>query len=138
MGSAGDETDHRRVLGTVNERLVRLEARKNELVTSMNFAPVPPNVEVHPNLPHLYRRKVEQLSVLLEDEDHRAEAMGAIRSLITQIDVHPGNRRGHCHLELVGSLAGILTFATQKNTASEGGTSLLVAGAGFELATFRL
>jgi site-specific DNA recombinase len=99
---------------SVRTELVRLEARKNDLVTSMNFAPVPHNVEVHPNLPHLYRQKVEQPSVLLEDEDHRAEAMGAIRSLITRIDVHPSNRRGHCHLELVGSLAGILTFATQK------------------------
>ena len=125
-------------LESVRSELARLEARKTELVTSMDVASIPPNIEVHPNLPLLYRRKVEELSVLLEDEDHRAEAMDVIRSLITRIDVYPGKRRGHCYLELVGALAGILTLATNKKTTPEGGTSLLVAGVGFEPTTFRL
>ena len=70
-----------------------------------------------------------QLALLLEDEDLRFEAMDAVRSLIDHIEVHPGNKRGKCSLVLVGALAGILAFATNKNTTREGGTNLLVAGA---------
>ena len=89
-------------------------------------------------MPKLYRRKVGQLVLLLEDHDLRFEAMEAIRSLIDHIEVHPGNKRGDCSLVLVGALAGILAFATNKNTTHEGGTFLLVAGVGFEPTTFRL
>lgn len=40
--------------------------------------------------------------------------MDVIRSLVARIGVYPSEQRGHCHLELVGALAGILTLATNK------------------------
>jgi site-specific DNA recombinase len=99
---------------------------------------MPEVISIHPNLPELYRRKVSDLTSLLEDETSKPEAMDIIRSLIERIDVHPGPKRGQSKLTLVGALAGILAFATNKNTAPEGGTFLLVAGVGFEPTTFRL
>ena len=109
--------------------LNRLETRKAELQSQTSASPIPSNIEIHPNLPELYHRKVGDLALLLEDGDLRFEAMEAIRSLIDHIDVHPGNKRGECSLTLVGALAGILTFASNKNTTREDGTNLLVAGA---------
>ena len=123
---------------SVRAELRRLEGRKAELQAQLSVSPIPSNVEIHPNLPKLYRRKVGQLAGLLEDEDLRLEAMDAIRSLIDHIEVHAGNKRGKCSLVLVGALAGILAFATNKNTNREAGTNLLVAGVGFEPTTFRL
>ena len=49
--------------------------------------------------------------------------------------------RGHCEVTIVGALAQILAFAQQKTTTAStrgGGTSLMVAGVGFEPTTFRL
>ena len=67
--------------------------------------------------------------------------MDIIRSLIDRIKVAEGEERGKPDVILVGALAAILAF-TQKNTAAliseNGGRALLVAGAGFEPATFRL
>ena len=123
---------------SVRAELHRLEGRKAELQTQLSGSPIPSNVEIHPNLPKLYHRKVGQLALLLEDDNLRPQAMEAIRSLIDRIEVHPGAKRGECSLTLVGALAGILSFATNKNTTREGGTNLLVAGVGFEPTTFRL
>ena len=122
----------------MRDELERLEARKRELVAQAQSQPDLTSLSIHPNLPALYRRKVEQLSTLLEDETARPQAMEIIRTLIERIEVHPGNKRGQCELVLVGALAGILSFATNKNTTPEGGTNLLVAGVGFEPTTFRL
>ena len=89
--------------------------------------------------------------------------MEAIRSLVDRIEVGPPEgERAPCTVTLVGALASVLAFvseqegaaATQKaSTASSAaprkpkslpfpggfrGTSLVVAGAGFEPAAFRL
>jgi site-specific DNA recombinase len=123
---------------SVRAELHRLEGHKAELQSQLSVSPIPLNVEIHPSLPELYHRKICQLARLLEDEDLRFEAMDAVRSLIDHIEVHPGNKRGECGLILVGALAGILSFATNKYTTRKGGTNLLVAGVGFEPTTFRL
>ena len=102
----------------------------------------PPKLALHPNLPELYRRKVTQLQGLLTDEQARGEATDIIHSLVDRVEVHAGERRGETQVNLVGALAQILDFAsTQSKTAASGGDGgrvLLVAGAGFEPATFRL
>jgi hypothetical protein len=60
------------------------------------------------------------------------------------MDITPGEKRGQPQVELVGGLAAILEFSVskQQKTAipsdSGFGRVLLVAGAGFEPATFRL
>ncbi|MCZ6679109.1 MAG: recombinase family protein [Candidatus Poribacteria bacterium] len=123
---------------SVRAELHRLEGHKAKLQAQLITHPIASNVVIHPSLPELYHRKVGQLARLLEDEDLRLEAMDAVRSLIDHIGVHPGNKRGECGLTLVGALAGILSFATNKYTTRKGGTNLLVAGVGFEPTTFRL
>ena len=67
------------------------------------------------------------------DEATRPQAVDVIRSLINRIEVHPGQKRGHCEIVVVGGLAQILAFARQKTTAAsssgDDGTFLMVAGA---------
>ena len=97
----------------------------------------------HPNLPALYRRKVEQLEQVLEGPD-KSEAMELIRSMIERVDLHP--REGGTGLDAVlyGDLAAILAACAgaQKVNAPDqkasGRQLSVVAGTGFEPVTFRL
>ena len=65
--------------------------------------------------------------------------------MIEHIEVHAGAERGKPDVILVGALAQILAFTqhnkqtkTAASGAGDGGRVLMVAGAGFEPATFRL
>jgi site-specific DNA recombinase len=92
-------------------------------------------------LPELYRKKVAKLQQALEHEATRPQVVGTIHSLVDRNEVLPGRARGRCEVTMVGALAQILAFAHQKTTAAftrGGGTSLMVAGVGFEPTTFRL
>ena len=70
------------------------------------------------------------------------QATEIIRSLIEKIVVSPTGQRGKSDVVLHGALASILVYANdtaQSGVMSSGvGRVLLVAGAGFEPATFRL
>jgi hypothetical protein len=116
--------------GCVREQLCQLEARKRELSVELERSKAD-EIAIHPNLPDLYRRKIAELQQVLSDETTRPEAVAIVRSLIGQIEVHPGRKRGHCELVIVGAFAQILAFAQKKRTAGpsrDGGTSLMVAG----------
>jgi site-specific DNA recombinase len=98
-------------------------------------------IEFHPNMAELYAKKVTELQSLLDDETNRLEAMETIRPMIERIEVSKGVERGIVEVVLVGALAEIMAFMQQNNTAAsvrDGGRVLMVAGAGFEPATFRL
>ena len=83
----------------------------------------------------LLRRRVEQLSNLISDENTQQEAADIIRSLIDKIEITPSKKRGHPCVELVGGLAAILGLAIseQQKTAIQEDSGvrrvLLVAGA---------
>jgi hypothetical protein len=119
--------------GSVRDKLRELERRRTELVAELAARQGDRSIEIHPNLPDLYRRKVTDLRQLLEDETTRPQAVETIRSLIERIEISPGERRGNCEVVIVGALAQILAVAQQHTGASkrQTGTSLLVAGAGF-------
>ncbi|MBL4871942.1 MAG: recombinase family protein [Rhodobacteraceae bacterium] len=123
---------------SVRSELAKLEEHKAHILSQKARLAVSPVVAFHPNYADLYHRKIKELGQLLSDEDSRHEAMVAIRSLVDRIEVRASAKRGKCDLILVGALAGILAFASNKNTTREGGTNLLVAGVGFEPTTFRL
>ncbi len=128
--------------GLVRDQLQDLEARKRVIEAGLKHGHKEVTIDVHPNLAELCRRKVRELQTLLDDETARPQAMEIIRSLIERIDVHPAKVRGQCDVVMVGALAQIMAFTPNKmNAASssgDGGTFLMVAGAGFEPATFRL
>ena len=97
------------------------------------------------NIGKLYRRRVECLSNLIFNENTQQEAADIIRSLIDRIEITPSEKRGQPCVELVGGLAAILlelVVSEQQKTAIQEDSgvakNLLVAGAGFEPATFRL
>ena len=129
--------------GSIRAKLKELEARKRDLERQLSQVDPTPTIEIHPNLGELYRRKVQDLGVLLTNEASRPQAMEIIRSLVQRIEVAPGATRGKAQLTLYGALASIFDFAVGgQNTkaTADGGLCrvLLVAGAGFEPAAFRL
>jgi site-specific DNA recombinase len=127
--------------GSVRDQLRKLEDRKRELGSELEASQHTGQVELHPNLADLYRRKVTELKNILNDETTRAQAVDIIRSLIDHIEIIPGQKRGQCEIVVVGALAQFLAFAQQKTTvgsSGDDGTFLMVAGVGFEPTTFRL
>ncbi len=105
---------------------IELEA-KTEKATPTNV------IEFHPQLPTLYERKVKSLrDALSQGESARAEAIGALRAMITDITVKPGPKKGDVVLELHGSIPAVLAFASSKEGSNHDHTVLMVAAEGFE------
>ena len=125
------------------DRLRNLEAQEEGLRERVSTAPVD-LPDLHPNVAGIYRRKVERLAEALGRPQERDEAAEAIRALIERITLTPGPRRGEIAATLRGDLATILEWAgrtSQKNKTDIPGLGVsvsVVAGAGFEPATFRL
>ena len=134
-----------------------IERRREALLAEVAAAGVAEPVPVlQPNLPALYRRRVEALEEALQDEATALMAADALRSLIDAILVIPGERRGEVSLSLRGDLAAFLQAAeaeqpeawNQKTPGRAGATrgsgfggevlGTLDAGTGFEPVTFRL
>ena len=109
------------------------------LQAKLDSADEPPPL-LHPGMADLYRQKITALAQALEDPETRTEASGAIRGLIDAIVLTPN--QGELQIELKGNLAAMLSAATNaKRSPETGDLSLqvvMVAGAGFEPATFGL
>ena len=121
----------------VKDEMGDLERQRLELQSAIDAAPAP-QLRLHPNLAHVYREKVENLAEALNDGATRAEASEAIRGLIEEVRLVPEN--GRLHIELHGELAALLALGQEKHRR-RGASAVqltLVAGAGFEPATFRL
>jgi site-specific DNA recombinase len=124
----------------VKNDLARIAARREELEAILEGKTEEP-VLLHPNMAAHYRAQVSRLAEALNAEENRAEAADLLRSLIERIELRP--KEGRLEIDLKGDLAGILTLAANKNRPlDESDLSVLqvkvVAGAGFEPATFRL
>ncbi len=105
-----------------------------------------------PTIAGLYRAKVERLAEALQHPEERAAATQAIRDIVDKITLTPGPRRGQIDATLHGDLGTILDWAAEKrqelaenralkhqtDTSLMGVSVSVVAGAGFEPATFRL
>ena len=94
---------------SMKDRMAALEAEKAQIVAEIAARPDTTPVALHPNLPVLYRRKVEELERLLADAELGVEAMEAIRSTITRIVLTPRAEGGMDAL-LEGDLARILAI----------------------------
>ena len=94
-----------------------------------------------------YRHQVENLRNALDSQNGRGEAAEHLRGLIDKIVLTPEEGRADLRIDLYGDLAGILSIAGRKRAQSGGRADeslemankiALVAGAGFEPATFGL
>ena len=123
----------------LKDRMADLQNRKDALLKQLEVADEPPPL-LHPSMADLYRSKVEELASALQREDTRLEASEMLRGLIDSIVLIPDE--GQLRIELRGNLAAMLTAAQQTKRSPETGDLLvpvqLVAGAGFEPATFGL
>ena len=116
-----------------------LDARRKALQAKLETADEPPPL-LHPEMADLYRKKVTTLAEALERPETRTEATEALRGLIDAIVMTPD--QGELTIELKGNLAAMLGATVQSKRATETEALSLqvsmVAGAGFEPATFGL
>ena len=133
---------------SMKEKMDVLEARKAELTSLLVDAPQD-TPEILPSAAAIYAREVARLTAALNRAEERQQAAEALRVLIERIVLTPGPERGELYATLHGELATILewtewqairkTSKTTKPAAGATGLSVsVVAGAGFEPATFRL
>ena len=114
---------------------------QDELVERLAAAPagLP---DIHPNIADLYRHKVVRLAEALDHLEDRNAAAAAIRGLIGRIVLTPGPKWAEMDAVLHGDLGTILEWTGGR----DGKTDIpmremsvsVVAGPGFEPATFRL
>ena len=127
------------VLRSIKDELTNLEGRRTELKRRLEEPEAHPLL--HPSMSDLYREKVADLcSALQGDEPSRVGARERLRGLIDEILLEP--KGDHLGIVLKGNLAGMLRLAQNNKRPSETDDLLdqiqLVAGAGFEPATFGL
>ena len=127
----------------VKDRMWELEHRKEELdrlINTTNEAPA----YIHPNMGKRYREQVTELVATLNDDNRRTEAANMLRGLIDKIVLSPDKDSDKgVVIDLQGALAGILSLCSDGKNAGKVNKAdiqqvVLVAGAGFEPATFRL
>ena len=104
-------------------------------------------VRLHPGIANSWARRIAELRHFLEQEDTRTEATEIIRSLIERVTVHQ-RQDGTTEIELEGELTRMLEVSLDAEGVSkhkkttladaERRSVLVVAGAGFEPAAFRL
>ena len=81
-------------MDTVRKTLAQLEISKATILASLEQVAPPVKVDNHPNIGHLYQRRIEQIVKLFSDGDTQQEAVTIIRSLIDRIDITPGESLG--------------------------------------------
>ena len=92
-------------------RMAELERQRAEIETRLRDTPAD-LPDVNPNVAEIYRRKVTRLADALADSQASQEATSAIRSLIGDVVLTPGERRGEVNATLRGELLAILDIAS--------------------------
>ncbi|MEO6784181.1 MAG: recombinase zinc beta ribbon domain-containing protein, partial [Bradyrhizobium sp.] len=91
-------------------RMEDLMQQKAEIETRL--AEVPADLpDVHPNIAEHYRVKVIRLAETLAEPESNGEAREDIRSLVGEVVITPGEKRGENHAILRGELMAILDLA---------------------------
>lgn len=94
-------------------RMEDIERQKAEILARMEQAPedVP---DIHPNFAEIYKAKVVRLTTALADPELRTEAADAIRALVGEVVLTPGEKRGEIDAVLRGKLMGVLDFVAER------------------------
>ena len=96
----------------LKERMKALETRKAEIMAIMGSAEAPPVVRLHPNASEVYRRKVAELELALNDDSIKAEAGEILRSLIDRVVLTPtADAPDGIDAQLHGDLAAVLALS---------------------------
>ena len=91
---------------------------------------------MHPNIAEHYRAKVIRLAETLAEPESNGETREDIRSLIGEVVITPGEKRGESHATLRGELMAILDLAAGRRISPK--TEVItkaLASPGFEPAT---
>ncbi|CAO3453610.1 Recombinase [Azospirillum argentinense] len=124
----------------------RLEAECTALAAEIGALETEaPEMLLPANLPELYRRRIAELESVLGDGDEGMAAMEMIRSMVNRVVLSPCPSGAGLEAQLHGDLLAILEACAEADpkrrqpASLEAGCQLsVVAGAGFEPATFRL
>jgi site-specific DNA recombinase len=100
---------------TMKARMAELERQKAEIETRLRDAPAD-LPDVNPNIAEVYRRRVERLADTLADGETGHEAVAALRSLVGDVVLRPGERRGEVQATLRGELLAILDIGGRGST----------------------
>jgi site-specific DNA recombinase len=121
----------------MKDRLAALEGRRAAVAAAA--LPVRENViGIHPAAVETYRSAVVEIETKIAgDADSRAEAMTAVRSLVSRIEIHPLPERGAVQLQVHGTIAALLNLQGREQ-GSNLDTVMMVAGEGFEPPTLGL
>jgi DNA invertase Pin-like site-specific DNA recombinase len=128
----------------LKDRMKALEARKAEIEATLASARAPSVVRLHPNAAEIYRRKVAELELALNDNSIKAEAGEILRSLIDKVVLTPAaDALDGIDAQLHGDLAAVLALSDPEKqklpaVGVVGSQLSVVAGVGFEPTTFRL
>jgi hypothetical protein len=93
-------------------RMSELEQQKAEIEKRLEDAPADLS-DVHPNIAEHYRAKVIRLAETLAEPEANVETREDIRSLIGEVVMTPGEKRGESHAVLRGELMAILHLAAR-------------------------
>ena len=137
--------------------MIELDARRKELEQTLARPTAVPPLRLHPSMAHAYRDRVAALIRGLNRATEMDAAKEALRTLVERIVLTPDESGRALTIDLRGDLAALLCLATGQpiqatpkpahaNAAPGGGRGavegvdelVLVAGAGFEPAAFRL
>ena len=128
-------------LPALKAKLLDLESERAQLAAAMGSGDEKRDLpDIHPNLPELYKRRVGDLhKVLTSNAADRDAAAEILRSLITQIVVRPGKRRGETIITVAGSIPAILDFAGNqpKGARPKQSVAMVVPRGGIEPPTLR-
>jgi site-specific DNA recombinase len=117
----------------LRQRLETLEARAAALDAQSATAVAAPPL-LHPNMAERWRVEIAELRAALTDDRCDVEAREAVRNMVEEIRLTP--KDGVLAIEVKGNLASMLHAANPSENWQRQMT--LVAGAGFEPATFGL
>ena len=128
----------------LKEGLAKLEGEQAAIRAALAETIVEaPQIDLPSDWEATHRAAVEQLEALLEDPKLRDAAIMTIQSLIEEIVLTPREDGSGLKIELEGALAGLLALsagpkAGRPRSGDRGRQLSVVAGARFELTTFRL
>ena len=124
----------------LRDEMQTMENQRSEIESNLEEVLVT-TPRLHPNLTTIYQQKITSLIDALNSPDTITQANEAIRQLIERIRLVPEDNT--LNIELFGELAALISLGIGPNDKqpladAEGVQVTLVAGAGFEPATFRL